>query len=76
MPGPTHFSQIPPAGQAPRAASCKGTPDLRRYAHSASPKVLSEAEGLRNPVKSSQAGWTTGRSVLRQEPPLQEKVIG
>ena len=36
MSGPTHFSQIPPAGQAPRAASCKGTPDLQRHAHYAS----------------------------------------
>ena len=36
MPDTTHISLIPPAGQVPRAASCKGTPDLRRHAHSAS----------------------------------------
>jgi len=41
MPEPTHFSPNSPAGQAP-------TPDRRRHAHSASPKVLSKVEGLRD----------------------------
>ena len=58
---PTNLLPNSPAGQAP-------TPDQGRHAHSASPKVLSEAEGLRDPIKLRHA-LLAGRTAPSSQAP-------